>query len=245
MKICAVIPARYDSVRLPAKPLAKIGSSFMIKYVYLACKNSKYKPKVIIATDDKRIADECLKFIESKNEVVITPKNINSGTDRVAFVAKDLQYDYFLNIQGDEPLLKGHIVDSLIEQFSDDVNMVTLATRSNNLDDFKNINAVKVVLDQKGNALYFSRSGIPGSRGENSEFLKHLGLYGFKKDFLLKFKDLKKSKLEEIESLEQLRVLDNGYKIKVGIVDADLIGVDTAEDLLKVENILRKRGDLL
>ena len=244
-----VIPARFASTRFPGKPLVSLGSKPMIEYVYRACRDSEFSPRVIIATDDENIFKMSKSFISRSDSVLMTPSNLKTGSDRVAGVAREIDSEHVINIQGDEPLLTGSIVDSLIKETTKcDVScpVATLATWSTNLEEYTNINVVKVVMSDNGKALYFSRASIPCSRNEeNKKFLKHIGLYGFRKDFLLNISNLKTGYLEKIESLEQLRFLENGYGIRVGVIEAELIGVDTPSQLATVEEMLKKRGKLL
>jgi 3-deoxy-manno-octulosonate cytidylyltransferase (CMP-KDO synthetase) len=247
--VTIVIPARFASTRFPGKPLELIGSKTMIEYVYKACRGSSYNPQVIIATDDERILSVCKGFISNNDQALMTPLDIKTGTERVAFVAKGIASKYVLNIQGDEPMLESSIVDKLIDETincEDNTPVATLAVWSSNIDDYNNPNVVKVVCGLDNRALYFSRSGIPGSKdAKTNSFLKHVGLYGFKRDFLLKIKDLKQGNLEQVESLEQLRVLENDYGIRVGIVDNEIIGLDTPEQKAKIIKILKEKGRLL
>jgi 3-deoxy-manno-octulosonate cytidylyltransferase (CMP-KDO synthetase) len=248
MDIVVVIPARYESSRFPGKPIVNIGSKPMLYYIYKACKKSKFNPKVIIATDDKRIKDYMLPLI-GDDEIKMTSNDIKTGTDRVLEVVKDIDCKFVLNIQGDEPLLTADVVDTLIEELlnckEENEVAATLCFKSSDIKEFKDSNIVKLVFDKNFNALYFSRSSIPGNKSNDFKFFyKHIGLYGFKKDFLMKFNSLK-GKLEKIESLEQLRILENSYKIKVGVIDNNLIGVDVKEDVEKVKAELIKEGRLL
>ena len=247
--VTIVIPARFASTRFPGKPLELIGSKPMIEYVYRACKGSIHKPKIIIATDDERIFSASKGFVSSDDKVLMTPSDISNGTERVAFVSKGISTEYVLNIQGDEPMLESEVVDKLIEETKncDEKNPVsTLAVWSSNVEDYNNPNVVKVVAGLDGRAIYFSRSPIPGSKESKvKNFLKHIGLYGFKRDFLLNIPSLSKGSLERIESLEQLRILENGYGIRLGVIDRDITGVDTPEQKDKVAKILKERGSLL
>ena len=247
--VAIVIPARFASTRFPGKPLVSLGSKPMIEYVYRACKDSSSDPYIVVATDDERIFEVSRGFISSDDSVVMTPSDMRTGTDRVAWVAKDINAEHVINIQGDEPLLTGNIVDTIIDETVKCTTLspvATLATWCSNADEYRDPNVVKVVVSKKGEALYFSRASIPCSRnGENKKFLKHIGLYGFKKDFLLSITNLNTGYLENIESLEQLRFLENGFGIRVGIVEAELIGIDTPAQVGAVQEILRKRGKLL
>ncbi|MBN1114897.1 MAG: 3-deoxy-manno-octulosonate cytidylyltransferase [Oligoflexia bacterium] len=248
-KVAVVIPARYASSRFPGKPLVKIAGRAMIEHVYYGCSGSKYNPRVIIATDDNRIFDFCKLFIHGKDSVVMTPDDISTGSERVAWVAREtVTEDFVLNVQGDEPLLTGKILDTLIDEtlLCDEKNPVaTLAKRCNfdtEKEAFKNPNVVKLVVSGDNRALYFSRAPIPGSKnGMAQEYLRHVGLYGFRKDFLQEFASMKAAPLEKCEGLEQLRVLENGYGIRVGFIEEELVGVDTPGDADLVETILRGR----
>lgn len=247
--VSIVIPARFASSRFPGKPLELIGSKPMIEYVYKACKGGRYKPRVIIATDDDRIFLAAKRFISNEDEVLMTPSDISNGTERVAFVSRGIKTDYVLNIQGDEPMLESTMIDKLIDETlkcDENVPVATLAVWSSDIGEYSNPNVVKVVCGLDGRALYFSRSALPGSKdAKPRNFLKHVGLYGFKRDFLLKITELRQGCLERIESLEQLRILENGYGIRLGIVDCEIIGVDTPGQKDKVIKILKQRGRLL
>ena len=249
-KVLVVIPARLKSTRLPEKPLHLIGTRPMIEYVYRGCKESRLNPTVIIATDDERIVQTCKPFIRDNDRVVMTPEALETGTERVAWAARDMGYEYVINVQGDEPLMNGAVLDTLIETTflcDEKTPIATLAVKCSDKDEFLNPNSVKVVMDRSGRALYFSRSGIPGSRvgREVVNFYKHIGLYGFRRNFLLNLDRLEKTVLEVEESLEQLKFMWNGYGIKVAVVDAELASVDTLDDVQKVEAILKRKGKLI
>jgi len=248
-KISAVIPARYGSTRFEGKPLADILGKPMIQYVYEGVRESKLIDQVIVATDDQRIVEAVQSF---GGKAVMTSPTHFTGTDRVAEVAKRLKSEIIVNVQGDEPLIKGNIVDSAIRPLlSDDtLQLSTLMTRIEEVRDWLNPHIVKVVVDQKNFALYFSRSPIPFPRElhigrlESNPFgtsrplpkrvFKHIGVYVFRRKFLLHFSKMKPSPLEKLEKLEQLRALENGYRIKVNPVDYEPLSVDTPEDLQKV-----------
>ncbi|MFA5779824.1 MAG: 3-deoxy-manno-octulosonate cytidylyltransferase [Elusimicrobiota bacterium] len=231
MKIIGVIPVRYNSTRFPGKPLVKILDRPMIQWVYEAALKSKFLDEVIIATDDKKIFD-CVGTFAAK--VVMTPK-CNSGTDRLAFTVKKINCDIVVNIQGDEPLIKPEIIDAAIKPLikNKSIQVTTVATDFENGKEKTNPNNVKVILDKNNFAIYFSRLSLPNS-------LKHIGLYVFKKKFLLKFARMKQTPLELSEKLEQLRILENGHKIYVAKTKYKTIGVDTKSDLEKVKKWLRK-----
>ena len=253
MKISAVIPARYASTRFEGKPLADILGRPMIQYVYEGVRQSKLIDEVIVATDDQRILEAVKSF--GGNAVITSPTH-STGTDRVAEVARKLKSEIIVNVQGDEPLIKGTIIDNAIRPLltDDTVPMSTLITRIEEVKDWLNPHIVKVVVDQKNFALYFSRSPIPFPRDLNigrleshpfgtdrplpKKVFKHIGVYVFRRKFLLHFSKMKPTPLEKLEKLEQLRALENGYSIKVTPVDYEPICVDTPEDLQKVVTYL-------
>ena len=248
-KISAVIPARYGSTRFEGKPLADILGKPMIQYVYEGVAESKLIDEVIVATDDQRIMEAVQSF---GGKAVMTSPTHFTGTDRVAEVAKNLKSEIIVNVQGDEPLIKGNIIDKAIRPLltEDTLQLSTLMTRIEEVKDWLNPHIVKVVVDQKNYALYFSRSPIPFPRElhigrlESNPFgtsrplpkrvFKHIGVYVFRRKFLLHFSKMKPSPLEKLEKLEQLRALENGYRIKVNPVDYEPLSVDTPEDLQKV-----------
>lgn len=240
-KVVAVIPARYASSRFPGKPLAKIHDKPMIQWVYERVKGVEGINDVYVATDDERIFDtvECF-----GGKVIMTSKEHKSGTDRIseAISKIDDDIDIVLNIQGDEPMIKKEMISQLISAFDDEsVNMATLKKRLYDEDDINNPNIAKVITDENNDAIYFSRSTIPYNRDgkDDIKYFKHIGVYGYKKDFLMKFSNLKKSNLEELEQLEQLRVIENGYKIRVVETMFESIGVDLPEHINKVEELLK------
>ncbi len=247
-KIIGVIPARYRSTRFPGKPLADILGKPMIQWVYENAKSSRLINYVIIATDDERILNSAKSF---GADAIMTPPDIPTGTDRVAYSIKEFDADIVVNIQGDEPLMSADMIDSAIEPFlkEEKFEISTLAVKINNAETLFNPNVVKVVFDKNNYALYFSRSPIPFCRDARNkdewlmlgDYYKHIGIYVYTRDSLFKFVALKRSKLEEIEKLEQLRALENGMKIKVVITDKDTIGIDTQSDLEKVIQILKNK----
>ena len=248
MKIICVIPARYASTRFPGKPLADISGSPMISWVYNRAKAVKQFDDVIVATDDKRIHD-CVKNFNGN--VLMTPHDLKSGTDRVAYVAKELEFDVVVNLQGDEPLISPQILSEVCSPFVDEnVKMATPVKKIKSAEEFENKNAAWVVKDKNGNALYFSRSVIPTNHKISNQkewvkfstYFKHIGIYAYRKDFLLKLTKLKRAGLEEIEDLEQLRVLENGFKIRCVETNYQSINVDVPEDIVKVENIIKKNN---
>jgi len=242
MKKIGIIPARYNSRRLPGKPLAEINGRPMIYYVYQNAIKSNVFNKIIVATDDRRIADAVEDF---GGEAVMTSPEHQSGTDRLAEASRIMglkKNDIVVNIQGDEPLMNPDHLKLLTDQFDkSDIQMATLASP---LDDVKIANdpsCVKVVMDNNGFALYFSRSLIPFYRDcDFKGCLLHIGVYAYTALFLETFTKLRVGRLESYEKLEQLRAIENGYKIKVIIVAKAEPGVDTIEDLERVRNILKR-----
>ena len=232
MKVLCVIPARYASTRLPGKPLALIAAKPMIQHVYERACHAVLPQEVVVATDSKIVADAVKEF---GGKVMMTSPDHPSGTDRLAVVA--LSYpdiDVIVNVQGDEPMIPPEVIDRLAQAFADDndLNMATLKTLMGE-EDYNNPNAVKVVTDQNGYALYFSRSLLPYPRNRKADFkvYKHVGIYAYRRSFLLSYAAYEPTPLEQIEGLEQLRVLENGQRIKVLESKFQGIGIDTQEDL--------------
>jgi 3-deoxy-manno-octulosonate cytidylyltransferase (CMP-KDO synthetase) len=250
MNVVGIIPARYGSARFPGKALAQLTGMPLIQHVYEQAKQAKRLDEVIVATDDERIIAAVERF---KGRAVMTSTNHRSGTDRIAEVARTLDAQVIINVQGDEPLIHPEQIDQ-VAQFllaHRAVPMATLMTKLVRCEDVANPNVVKVVVDQDGYALYFSRAPIPWIRQDTdprgktpaSELAvqgacKHIGLYGYQRYFLLQFPHLSAAPLEQFEQLEQLRALEHGYKIKVLETPHDPIGVDTPEDLKRVEALL-------
>jgi len=242
MDVIGVIPARYGSTRFEGKVLADILGKPMLQYVWESAKQARILDDLIIACDDQRIYDAAVSF---GAKVVFTSKGHVCGTDRIAEVINPLDVKVIVNIQADEPLLEPIMIDKLARNIleNDFIPMATLAKRIDNIEEYNDPNVVKVVADKNGFALYFSRSPIPYLRGDfkNPPVLyKHLGIYAYTKDFLFTFKNMPVSSLEEAEKLEQLRVLENGYKIKVVETVCETVGVDTPEDLEKAKEILSR-----
>jgi 3-deoxy-manno-octulosonate cytidylyltransferase (CMP-KDO synthetase) len=247
VRIVGIVPARYASTRFPGKPLALIAGKPLIQYVVERCKKAKSLGEVIVATDDTRIAEVVKKFCR----VEMTRPEHPSGTDRIAEVAARCQCDAVVNIQGDEPMIDPSVIDAVAGALAGN-EMSTAATPIKNPDELDNPNVVKVVVNAAGHALYFSRRTIPYLReaasGSVSEqlaafpFLKHLGIYGYRRGTLLRLVKFPVSPLERAEKLEQLRALENGISIAVVKVDYDSVGVDVPEDVAKVEKILTTDG---
>ncbi|MBC7396032.1 MAG: 3-deoxy-manno-octulosonate cytidylyltransferase [Bdellovibrionales bacterium] len=246
MMVVAVIPARYASTRLPAKPLADICGKPMIQWVYEKAKQSKLCTRVCIATDDERIARVVRAF---GGEVVMTSEHIQNGTDRMAAVAEKIEGDVFVNIQGDEPMLDPRSLDTAIQPVLDGkFDLSTLRVPIQSAAELLNLNIVKVIVDDADRALYFSRYPIPYSRVSPEDaklpYLcsKHVGIYVYRREVLLKVSRLPASELEKAESLEQLRALKAGIPIGVFLSEFDSVGVDTPEDLEKVRSILSRKS---
>ena len=243
MTVTGIIPARFQSTRFPGKPLAIVGGKPMIQYVYERARAASRLDRLIVATDDSRIADAVQGF---GGEYLLTSARHPSGTDRLAEAGRLLglgDEDLVVNIQGDEPLVEPVMIHRLIEalEASPDCPMATLAFRSTKLADYLNPNVVKVVTDRSGRALYFSRSPIPAHRdgsGESVSFLKHLGFYAYRHAFLQTFTRLPAGVLEEAEKLEQLRAMEHGHTILVAPSPVETQGVDTPEDLEKLTALL-------
>jgi len=237
-RAAAVIPVRYQSSRFPGKPLALILGKPMIQRVYDGVREARLVDRIIIATDDERIQEAAKSF---RAETVLTSGAHNSGTERVAEVAQIIDNKIIINVQGDEPLVTGGLVDSLVEALQDaDVPMVSLMAKVYDLDLLANPNINKVVTDKEGFALYFSRAPIPYQPSDF--FYQHIGVYGYRRDFLVEFAKMKPLRLERLERLEQLRALENGFRIKMVEAPGPTLSVDTPDDIIKVEEFLRKKG---
>lgn len=249
LRFIAIIPARYASTRFPAKPLAMLGGKPVIQRVYEQV--TGVISSAVVATDDERIADAVKAF---GGKVVMTSPNHKSGTDRCweAYQKLGEEYDVVINVQGDEPFIAHSQLKAIMECFADEnTDIATLVkpfSEADGLAALENPNSPKVVLDSESRAIYFSRSVIPYLRGVEREqwlsshtFYKHIGMYAFRSDVLGKITSLPQSTLELAESLEQLRWLENGYKIGVGISDVETVGIDTPEDLQRAEEFLANR----
>lgn len=242
MKVLGVIPARYESTRFPGKPLVNIRGKSMIARVYERCRQAKTLDQVVVATDDQRIFDHVRSF---GGEVMMTSKSHRSGTDRCAEVAAEhSEVEIVVNIQGDEPFIDPNQIDQLVQLF-DGVSTVDIATLAKKIDSEEALmdpNIVKVVFNKQAQALYFSRSTIPFVRSlassqwlRHHDFYKHIGIYAFKNEVLQACAKLPQGRLEIMESLEQLRWLEAGYNISVGLTKLETMGIDTPEDLEKFE----------
>ncbi|MFN3697529.1 MAG: 3-deoxy-manno-octulosonate cytidylyltransferase [Pseudobdellovibrio sp.] len=237
MKIIAVIPARYGSTRFPGKPLELLKGKPIVQWVIEGAKSSKHISQVYVATDDDRIAQTVK---ATGTEVLMTRSDCPTGTDRIFEATQSLDFDVVLNIQGDEPQITSEYIDPLALAFkiNKSLDMATLS-HPLHLEDIGNMNAVKVIKNIHGEAIYFSRFPIPYSREKidtgHIVCEKHIGLYGYSRQFLRKFCETPQSSIEKCESLEQLRALYLGAKIKVLSVDKPIQGVDTPEDLVKLE----------
>ena len=247
LRFIAIIPARYASTRFPAKPLARLGGKMVIERVYEQVKG--VVERVVVATDDERIREAVEGF---GGECIMTSAEHRSGTDRCweAYQKVGQEYDVVINVQGDEPFIAHSQIRAIMACFEDEAtDIATLVkpfSEEDGMEALENPNSPKVVLDAQSRAIYFSRSVIPYLRGvERTEWLKchtfykHIGMYAFRREVLREITALPQSALEKAESLEQLRWLENGYKIGVGISDVETIGIDTPEDLERAESFLR------
>lgn len=245
MKTIAIIPSRYGSTRFPGKPLALIKGKPMIEWVVENVKKTNKVDDVYVATDDSRIFDVVNNF---GGKAIMTSDKHTCGTDRLAECAEILKLDdedIILNIQGDEPTFRSEMVEDLISIFDDEnVYFGTLKVEIKNNEELNNPNCVKVINDLKGDAIYFSRYTIPYVRDEKNiglvKHYKHIGAYGYKKWFLMKYSKMEKSSLEISESLEQLRAIENGYKIRVKETKYETVGVDTPDQIYLAEEFMEK-----
>jgi len=250
MKKIVVIPARLNSSRLPNKVLLDLKGKTVLQRVYEQCLKAKNIDEVYIATDNNIIKESCEKFTRN---VLMTKDTHQSGTDRIAEAIENIDCDIIVNVQGDEPFIQSELIDRLVIALEHkDINMTSAMHKINFIEELKNHNVVKVTVNTKNDALYFSRSIIPHYRdewdnllnhhtviSEALKFYRHLGIYGYKKDFLLKYSNMEESYLERVEKLEQLRVLENGYKIKMIETDYNSIGIDTQEDYKKALELIQ------
>ena len=241
-KTAIIIPARYGSSRLEGKPLLKVCEKPVIQWVYEKAQQAKLADMIIVATDDERIFNAVKAF---GGEVEMTSVNHKCGSDRIREVAeRHPEIAYIVNLQGDEPLIKPESIDAVARNVQEDdkADISTLIRVLTDEEEINNPNLVKCVVDNNGYALYFSRSKIPYERNENvAIFYGHLGIYGYKRDALMKMTSLPQTPLEKTESLEQLRAIENGMKIKTSVVDFVPVGIDTAEDLEKFKQIVAQK----
>ena len=250
MKNIVIIPARLGSSRLPDKVILDICGRPMVQYVYEVAMRAKGIETVYIATDSKEVKRVCEHFTSN---IIMTAKEHESGTDRVAEAAQSIECDNIINVQGDEPLMDPKLISSLATSLENkNIEMVSAMHKITTTTELKSLNSVKVTVDKYSNALYFSRSIIPHHRDnwdtllnhhttipEPLKFYKHIGIYGYTKTFLKVYSQMEQTYLEKLEKLEQLRVLENGCKIKMIETDYEPIGVDVQEDLEKVRKILK------
>jgi 3-deoxy-manno-octulosonate cytidylyltransferase (CMP-KDO synthetase) len=238
-----VIPARYASARLPGKPLVSLAGKPMVQRVYERAKQAQTVHRVIVATDDQRIVDAVRAF---GGEARMTRPDHRTGTERIAEVAAHEPGDVFVNVQGDEPLIDPLAIDTAVGALLEEpvAQIATVATPIRHAGDIMDPNVVKTVLDFEGNGLYFSRAPVPWVRDTQQKvhvkYWKHLGLYVFQRDALLEYPTLPQGELEKVEQLEQLRWLENGWKIRVAEVQHDAVSVDVPEDVARVEKLLQE-----
>lgn len=244
--VVAIIPARFGAQRLPGKPLVEIAGKPMVQWVYERACRARFVERTIVATDDQRVVDAVHSF---GGEAVMTPERLQSGTDRVAWAARELaEAGIIVNLQGDEPLIAPAMIDEAVGLLRDDPSVVmgTLVRTLDHLEDLTNPNVVKAVLDLNGFCLYFSRSPIPFGRDldrnawlKHHRHYKHIGLYVYRREFLLEYAELSPTPLELMEKLEQLRVLEHGFRIKARVTEHDSMSVDTPTDLEKVRSTMQ------
>ena len=245
MKAIGVIPARWGSTRFPGKPLATISGKPLLQWVIEGARTSRALSEILVATDDDRIAELAR---STGARAVMTDSDLPTGTDRVWQAVRDIEADVIVNVQGDEPLIEGTLLDRLVAPFRDDqgIEMATLGRRLD-LEALSSMQTAKIVLNSRDEALYFSRLPIPYSRVESSDpiegALKHIGIYAYRRGFLERFCAQSPTVLETMEGLEQLRALYLGARIKVVRVEHDSWGVDTPDDVQKIEKILKTRTE--
>ena len=248
MKKIIVIPARLNSTRLKDKVLLDLKGQSIVQRVYEQCLKTKSIDEIFIATDSEKVYDACINFTDN---VIMTKDTHESGTDRIAEVVENIECNAVVNVQGDEPFIEPKLIDSITNALTDDVSVASAMHKIDKVNELKNHNVVKVTVDNQGNALYFSRSIIPHYRDDWESlldhhttipdalrFYRHLGIYGYTKEFLLTYSQMEQTYLERLEKLEQLRVLENGYKIKMIETQYNSIGIDTQEDYLKAQELL-------
>ena len=241
-QVIVVIPSRYGSIRLPGKPLVSLAGKPMVQHVYERAKKAQTVHRVIVATDDQRIVEAVKAF---GGEVRMTRADHRTGTERIAEVAVHEKGDIYVNVQGDEPLVDPVAIDTAVASLLEEpaAQIATVATAIRHANDIMDPNIVKTVLDFDSNGMYFSRAPIPWVRDTQQKihvkYWKHLGLYVFQRDALLEYPTLPQGELERIEQLEQLRWLENGWKIRVAEVEHDAVSVDVPEDVTRVEKLLK------
>jgi len=234
----AVIPARFQSTRFPGKPLAMIMGKPMLQWVYEGVRQARLLSRVVIATDDRRIFDAALGF---GADAAMTSAEHTSGTERAAEVAAALAEDIVVNVQGDEPLITGEAIDRLVSGIAGSgLMMASLMARVTDLELMRDPHIVKVVTDESGNALYFSRAPLPYQAPDF--FYQHIGIYAYRRNYLLALARLSPTRLERHEKLEQLRVLEHGDRIRMVEIDRPTLSVDTPQDIIKVETFLKSRA---
>ena len=237
MRSIGVIPARFASKRLPGKPLLLIDNKPMIQHVWERASQCSNLDELIVATDDGRIYDKVTEF---GGKAVLTSSELKSGSDRAAEAVKEMTADVVINIQGDEPFIEPALIDNLVEMFADGDSVMATAVRlSDENDDLQDPNIVKVTRDENWNALSFSREMIAsGADSSVPEQLIHIGIYGYRYDFLMKFRELEQTPLELTERLEQMRAIEHGFKIKLLQTTYHSFSVDTEEDLIKANDLV-------
>jgi len=253
MKQIVVIPARLNSSRLPNKVLLDLKGKTVVQRVYEQCLKAKNIDEVYITTDSIEVQNSCKNFTQN---IIMTKDTHESGTDRIAEAVEAIECNVVINVQGDEPFIDPSLIDELASSFENrQIQMASAMHKILRVDELKNHNVVKVTIDKNYNALYFSRSIIPHHRDdwesllchhetipEPLKFFRHLGIYGYTKEFLLEYSKMEPTYLERLEKLEQLRVLENGYKIKMIETDYNSIGIDTKEDYEKAIGLLKEQN---
>ena len=240
-KIVGIIPVRYASTRLPGKPLVKICGTELVVHVYNMAKMVKELSEVYVATDDERIEKMCT---DKGIPTIMTSSNCASGTDRICEAIKKIEADYVINIQGDEPLFEPENISKLIEYHKHNVGVevINVMTEIHNPNEIIDTSVVKVAFSENNDLLYLSRSVIPGCKtSEKTNYYKHCGIYGLTKEALNFFESKNKGRIEQCEDIEMFRFLENGKNIKIIAINTSSVGVDTPKDVLKVEEIMKKR----
>ncbi|MFQ5798719.1 MAG: 3-deoxy-manno-octulosonate cytidylyltransferase [Bacteroidota bacterium] len=248
--VIGVIPARYGSTRLRGKPLIDLCGKPMVQHTYERASRARSLDVVLVATDDGRIYQAVKQF---GGTAVMTPTTCSSGSDRIAYVLREMfDTDIVVNIQVDEPLLAPQMIDDAVRTLIEDeaIQVATLVKPITDPSDLRNVNIPKVVLDREKFALYFSRAMIPSPRDDGSAnewlrkhvYYKHIGLYVYRRNFLIRFSEMEPTALEEVEQLEQLRILENGYRIKCTITERDNISVDTLKDVERIRELMKTQS---